>query len=229
MAMQHISQQYNKDLEGVKNKVFHMGGLVESQVENAIKALIDQDGALAEKVVVSDYKINQIEVEIDEDCAHIIAKRQPAAGDLRLIIAIIKVITDLERIGDEAEKIGRHAKKLASKEAEIGMHAELSSLGAKVATILKGALDVFARMDVLQAAKIVATDSQIDDEFNRISRLLITHMMEDPRNIKNMLHVTWCARALERIGDHAQNICEYVIYLVEGRDVRHIQVDPHLK
>ena len=226
ITKQHISQQYNKELESVKSKVLKMGGLVESQVENAISALIEQNDELAKKVAESDYKINKIEVEIDENCAQLIAKRQPAAGDLRLIIAIIKVITDLERIGDEAEKIGRHVQKLVSLEGDIAMNAELSSLGDKVITVLRDALDAFARMDVEQAARVVETDKQIDKEFNRISRVLVTHMMEDPRNIKNMLHVTWCARALERIGDHSQNICEYVIYLVKGQDVRHTVFNP---
>ncbi|WP_428087398.1 phosphate signaling complex protein PhoU [Candidatus Thioglobus sp.] len=222
---QHISKQYNQDLESVKNKVLNMGGLVELQVKSAIHALIEKDEELAKKVAQSDYKVNKFEVEIDEDCAQLIAKRQPAAGDLRLIIAIIKVITDLERIGDEAEKIGRYAQKLALKKVKTGMHAELSSLGDKVISILHDALDTFARMDADQAMKVVTADQQIDEEFDRVSRLLITHMMEDPRNIKNMLHVTWCARALERIGDHAQNICEYVIYLVDGKDVRHIELE----
>jgi len=226
ITKQHISQQYNKELESVKSKVLKMGGLVEAQVEGAISALIERNDELAKKVAESDYKINKIEVEIDENCAQLIAKRQPAAGDLRLIIAIIKVITDLERIGDEAEKIGRHVQKLVSLEGDIGMHAELSSLGDKVMTVLRNALDAFARMDVEQAARVVETDKQIDKEFNRISRVLVTHMMEDPRNIKNMLHVTWCARALERIGDHSQNICEYVIYLVKGQDVRHTVFNP---
>ena len=202
-TQQHISQRYNEELESVKSKVLNMGGLVEAQVENAVSALIEQNDELAKQVAESDYKINKAEVEIDENCAQLIAKRQPAAGDLRLIIAIIKVITDLERIGDEAEKIGRHVQKLVSLESDIGMHAELSSLGNKVASVLHDALDAFARMDIEQATKVVETDKQIDKEFNRVSRILVTHMMEDSRNIKNMLHVTWCARALERIGDHS--------------------------
>ncbi|NYT27728.1 phosphate signaling complex protein PhoU [Candidatus Thiodubiliella endoseptemdiera] len=222
-TQQHISQQYNQELEGVKSKVLNMGGLVEDQVEKAINALIEQNNELAKEVAESDYKINKIEVEIDENCAQLIAKRQPAAGDLRLIIAIIKLITDLERIGDEAEKIGRYTQKLTAMKDDINMYAELSGLGNKVVTILRDALDAFARMDVKQAIKIAETDKQIDEEFNRISRILVTHMMENSRNIKTMLHVIWCARALERIGDHSQNICEYVVYLVKGQDIRHIE------
>ena len=166
-----------------------------------------------------------MEVEIDEACTQVIAKRQPAAGDLRLVLTVVKLINDLERIGDEAEKIGRYAMKLASKDAATGMHAELSSLSKHVMQVLHQSLDAFARMDLEAAVDIVSADEQINEEFNRISRLLVTHMMEEPRNIKSMLQVTWCARALERIGDHAQNICEYVIYLVKGADVRHVSLE----
>ncbi len=227
-VQQHISQQYNKDLKSIKSNVLSMGCLVELQVQNAIYALLNQDQELAKEVSVSDYKINKMEMEIDADCAKVIAKRQPAAGDLRLVIAVVKIITDLERIGDEAEKIGRYAKKMALKEVAAEMHAELSSLGSKVMTILHDTLDSFARMDAQQAIKVVASDAQIDDEFNKISRLLLTHMMESPRNIKHMLRVTWCVRALERIGDHSQNICEHVVYSVNGKDVRHVHLNkPH--
>ncbi len=221
MEIQHISRQYNQELEGVKNKVLKMGGLVESQVEKAISALIEQNNELAKEVAESDDKINKIEVEIDKKCAQLIAKRQPAAGDLRLIIAVIKVITDLERIGDEAEKIGRYTQKLTSIQDDTNMYAELFRLGEQVIAMLRDALDAFARMDVEQATKVAQTDRQIDQEFDRVSRILVTYMMENPRHIKTMLKVIWCARALERIGDHSQNICEYVVYFVNGQDIRH--------
>ncbi len=221
----HISQQFNQELESIRNQVLSMGGLVESQTENAIRALLERDRQLAEQVATSDYKVNKMEVEIDEACTQVIAKRQPAAGDLRLVLTVVKLINDLERIGDEAEKIGRYAMKLASKDAATGMHAELSSLSKHVMQVLHQSLDAFARMDLEAAVDIVSADEQINEEFNRISRLLVTHMMEEPRNIKSMLQVTWCARALERIGDHAQNICEYVIYLVKGADVRHVSLE----
>jgi phosphate transport system protein len=217
----HISQQYNHELETLRNSVLKMGGLVESQSKNAVKALLDRDDDLAELVATSDYEVNKMEVEIDEECAQIIARRQPAASDLRLILAVTKVITDLERIGDEAEKIGRFAIKLAKKDTVSEMHAELSHLGNLVLEMLHESLDCFARMDADQAMKIVSYDEKIDNEFNTLSRLLITHMMEDTRNVKNVLRIIWCARSLERIGDHAQNICEYVIYLVKGKDIRH--------
>lgn len=218
---QHISQKYNEALETLRNQVLKMGGAVELQASNALKALLERDDELAELVATSDYKINKMEVEIDEECAQIIARRQPAAGDLRLLLATAKLVTDLERIGDEAEKIGRYAIKLAKKDTVMEMHAELSHLGELVLEMLHGSLDCFARMDADQAMNIVSEDDKIDKEFDALSRLLITHMMEDPRNIKNVLRVIWCARALERMGDHAQNICEYVIYLVKGKDVRH--------
>lgn len=222
---QHISQQYNHELEGIRNQVLSMGGLVEKQTEDAIRALLERDQALAERVATSDYKVNQMEIEIDEACTQVIAKRQPAAGDLRLVLTVVKLINDLERIGDEAEKIGRYGMKLATKDVASGMHAELHSLSRHVIDTLHRSLDAFARMDLQAAVEIVSADEQINEEFNRISRLLVTHMMEEPRNIKNMLRVTWCARALERIGDHAQNIGEYVIYLVKGTDVRHTSLE----
>lgn len=222
---QHISQKYNHELEAIRNRVLKMGGMVELQTRNAIKALLERDGELAEQVASSDYEINKMEIDIDEECANVIARRQPAAGDLRLILATSKVVTDLERIGDEAEKIGHYAIKLAQKDTITGMHAELSHMADLVINTLHESLDCFARMDADQAMNIVAYDKKIDQEFNSLSRLLLTHMMEDSRNIKNALHINWCGRALERIGDHAQNICEYVIYLVKGKDIRHTSLE----
>ncbi len=217
----HISQRYNQELEEIRTHVLKMGALVESQAENAVKALLERDGKLAKKVASSDYMVNRMEVEIDEECTQVLARRQPAASDLRLIIAVIKVITDLERIGDEAEKIGRYSRKLAKKPPITGMHATLSHLGELVLGMLHQALDAFARMDTEQALSVITGSNNINDEFDDLSRLLITYMMEDPHNIKQALRVIWCARALERIGDHSRNICEYVIFLVRGKDIRH--------
>lgn len=218
---QHISQRYNAELEDIRNKVMAMGGLVEKQSSQAIKALLERDGLLAANVSESDDVINQMEVDIDEECTRVIALRQPTAGDLRLVIAVVKVITDLERIGDEAAKIAHYAKKLAKKESFTGMHAELSHLSQLVMGMLQDSLDAFARLDADQAINILSQDIKLHKEFNVISRLSITYMMEDQRNIKQSLHVNWCARSLERIGAHSQNICEYVIYLVNGKDIRH--------
>lgn len=222
---QHISQRYNAELEDIRNKVLKMGGLVESQTEKAVKALLENDHDLAKEVASSDQVINSMEVEIDDDCTRVIARRQPTASDLRLVIAVVKVITDLERIGDEAEKIARYSKELAKKSNAVVMHAELTHMSNLVLSILHDSLDAFARLDDDEAVKILGRDSQVNKELENVSRLLITFMMEDPRHIKNALRVAWCARSLERIGDHAQNICEYVIYLVKGKDVRHTSLE----
>lgn len=222
---QHTSHQYNQELEDARSKLMTMGGLVETQVTNAIKALLERDSELGEKVAFSDYEINTMEVAIDEQCAEIIARRQPAASDLRLLITIIKIITDLERIGDEAEKVGRHAVEMTETVTTGDLHSSLRHLGEHVKTMLHDTLDSLARLDVRQAMQVVIDDQRVDEEFESISRQLITRMLEDPRNIKDSLNVTWCARSLERIGDHCKNICEYVVYLVKGKDVRHTSLD----
>ncbi len=218
---QHISHQYDDDLESLRSRVLNMGGLVEKQVENALLALTKSDSSLADEVATSDYKINAMEVTIDVECTQLIALRQPAASDLRLVMAIIKTITDLERIGDEAEKIGRHAVKLATVERTPTYFLEVKHMGERVRGMLHDSLDTFARMDTNKAIMIARSDREINDEYDALVRQLITHMMEDPRAIKRALRVMWCARSLERIGDHAKNICEYVIYTVAGKDIRH--------
>ena len=222
---QHTSQQYNHELEEARSKLMTMGGLVETQVINAIKALLERDSALGEKVAYSDHEINAMEIAIDEQCAEIIARRQPAASDLRLLITIIKVITDLERIGDEAEKVGRYAVEMTESATYGDLHNSLRHLGEHVKAMLSDTLDALARLDVAQAMQVVKNDQQVDDEFDSITRQLYTRMLEDPRNIKDSLNVTWCARSLERVGDHCKNICEYVIYLVKGKDVRHTNLE----
>ncbi len=218
---QHISHQFDEDLESLRSKVLNMGGMVEKQVDNALMALTRADGSLAEDVATSDYKINSMEVAIDEECTQIIARRQPAASDLRFVVTMLKTITDLERIGDEAEKIGRHAVRLASVERTPTYFSEIRHLGEQVRNMLHHSLDAFARMDADNALKIAHSDREINDEYDALTRQLITHMMEDPRAIRRSLRVMWCARSLERIGDHAKNICEYVIYTVAGKDIRH--------
>ncbi len=218
---QHTSQQYNHELEDARNRLLQMGGLVESQLGKALKSLLENETDVGEQVISSDYKVNQLEVAIDEQCAQIIARRQPAATDLRLLIAIIKSITDLERIGDEAEKIARYSVKNADLN-DSKLHSSLHHLCKHVQEMLHSTLDAMARMDAEQSRAVALSDERIDQEFDDLSRKLLTHMMEDTRNIKPSLNVTWCARSLERIGDHCKNICEYVIYLVEGKDVRHL-------
>jgi phosphate transport system protein len=201
-----------------------MGGLVETQLSKAIAAIVSGDSELGLKVANDDYKVNNLEVDIDEECSRILATRAPAAGDLRLIVAIIKTITDLERIGDEAEKIGFLASKLAGMDRPADSYRELKNLGSHVSHMLRDAMNAFARMDVSEALEVVREDELVDDEYDAITRQCITFMMEDPRSIKRVMNVTWAARSLERIGDHAKNICEYVIYMVEGRDVRHTDI-----
>ena len=219
----HISKRFDHELENIRNKVLSMGGLVETQVNKGLKGLLESDSEIARQVVRDDYKVNRMEVEIDERCLEILARRQPAASDLRLVIAIIKTITDLERIGDQAEKLGRNQLELSDGGSKQSNSAKLEHLGELVSRMLNRSLDTFARMDVDEAMKTIALDEKINAEFESISRQLITNMMEDPRTIQNSLRVSWCARALERIGDHAKNICEYVVFLVLGKDVRHIR------
>lgn len=221
----HISQRYNQELEEIRSQVLKMGGLVENQTKSAIQALLNRDAELAVNVIKNDDAVNQMEVNIDEECTRVIARRQPAASDLRLVIAVVKVITDLERIGDEAEKIGQYSKKLAKKKAINDIHSELSHLSEMVIKLLQDSLDAFARLDAEEAVRLLATEKEINKEFDIINRLLITHMMEDSRNIKSVLRVSWCARSLERISEHSQNIAEYVIYLVKGKDVRHTNLN----
>jgi phosphate transport system protein len=216
----HISGQFNEDLENVINHVMHMGGLVEKQLSDSLTAVYDAEEALAKNVLANDYKINALEVSIDDECTRIIAKRQPAAGDLRLIMAIVKTIADLERIGDEAQKIARVALENFSGEQK-ALLLNLDNLGRKVLEFLQAALDAFTRMDVDAAVRTHQSDEKIDREYEALMRQLMTYMMEDPRSIPQIMTVIWSARALERIGDRCQNICEYIIYFVKGKDVRH--------
>jgi phosphate transport system protein len=216
----HISGQFNEDLERVINHVMTMGGLVEKQLKDAITAMIEGDEKMAANVLKNDYQINDYEVTIDEECSRIIAKRQPAAGDLRLIMAIIKTITDLERIGDEAEKIAKVAQESFNKEQR-DLLVSLENLGRSVLQVLQDTLDAFTRMDFDAAVKVHQNDDKIDREYEGLMRQLMTYMMEDPRSIPQIMSVIWSARALERIGDRCQNICEYIIYFVKGKVVRH--------
>jgi len=221
----HILSRFNADLEGVRSGVLQMGGLVEQQLHNGIKALYTGDGRLGEEVARLDHKVNAMEVAIDDDCSRILATRGPTASDLRLIVAIIKTITDLERIGDEAEKLGNIASRLATLDRPTDRYREIKHVGELVSDMVHGALDAFARMDTDAALAVARKDRIVDEEYEALQRQCITFMMEDPRSIRRALDVLWVARALERIGDHAKNICEYVIYMVLGKDIRHLSIE----
>ena len=221
----HILTRYDEDLEAIRTRVLTMGGLVEEQIANAMKALREEDSVLGESVVTGDYRVNDLEVTIDEECTRIIALRQPTAGDLRMVMAIVKTITDLERIGDEAEKIGRMAARLAGTDFANKRMTGVQHLGGRVRQMVQNALDAFARLDVDAALETVREDENVDHEYETLMRALMTYMMEDPRQMPQVMDIIWCARALERIGDHAKNICEYVVYLVKGKDIRHTSLE----
>ena len=222
---EHISKQFDAELESVRSRVLQMGGLVEDQIIQAMEALASGDMESIDRVIANDHRVNAMEVELDESCSHIIARRQPAAGDLRLLITVIKTITDLERIGDEAEKIARMAKLIHTAERLHMPRMDLSRIADRAVQMLRQALDCFARLDVPQAMAVVKQDSEVDSSFRAIMRQLITFMMEDPRTISRSLEILFIAKALERVGDHSKNMAEYVIYMVKGRDVRHTSIE----
>jgi phosphate transport system protein len=223
---EHTSKQFDAELEAVRARVLQMGGLVESQIRLAVEALLNGDVGLMNRVIADDHRVNAMEVEVDESCNQIIARRQPAAGDLRMVMTVIKTITDLERIGDEAEKIARMAKLLSQKERlNLPRYNEIKHAAELALDMLRKSLDAFARLDLSTAAQVVRQDEQVDEEFRTIMRYLITFMMEDPRTISTALEILFVAKAIERIGDHAKNMSEYVVYMVKGRDVRHVTVE----
>ena len=216
----HISGQFTAELDDIRNRVLAMGGLVERQLEQAIDALSALDAELAQRVIEGDHKVNGMEVSIDEECTRIIAKRQPAASDLRLIIAISKTIADLERIGDACVRIAKAAldKRLNNQQPLL---VSIENMGRHATRMLHATLDALARMDADTALELHKEDAKLDLEYEGIIRQLMTYMMEDPRSIPDILDVLWAARAVERVGDRCKNICEYIIYYVKGKDVRH--------
>jgi phosphate transport system protein len=223
---EHTLKQFDTELEDIRARVLQMGGLVEQQINRAIEALTSGNIALARRVIEDDHMVNSLEVTIDEECSTVIAKRQPAAKDLRMILTVVKTITDLERIGDEAAKIARMTLSLYGADRPIlPRTTEVQHVGDIATGMLRNALDAFARLDLAVAAKVVRQDEQVDTEFKAILRQLITFMMEDPRTISHSLDIVFIAKAIERIGDHAKNMSEYVVYLVKGKDVRHTGVE----
>jgi phosphate transport system protein len=222
---QHISKQFDQELLEIRNRVLKLGGLVEDQIASAVQSLVEGDTQLAERVISDDYKVNSLEVAIDDECTQILALRQPAARDLRLVMVVIKTITDLERIGDEAKRIARHAIDLHAHYPRRNQLSEIEQLGKHVRQLLRNALDAFARIDVQTALSVVQDDRQVDQEYESLLRQQITYMMEDPRSIPVSLDIMWSSRSLERVGDRACNICEYVIYYAKGKVVRHISLE----
>ena len=222
----HSSKQYDIELETLRSRVLEMGGLVEAQILTAIDGLASGDLQGLDTVIAEDHRVNALEVSIDTDCSQLIARRQPAAGDLRLVLAVIKIVTDLERIGDEAAKIARMGKQSYQRSRmPTAPVAAVKHVGDIALGMLRKALDALARLDPVAAASIVREDFAIDEEFRAIVRQLITFMMEDPRTITQSLEILWIAKAIERIGDHSKNMAEQVIYIVKGTDVRHTTVE----
>ena len=218
---EHASKQYDLDLGSIRSRVLAMGGLVESQIRRAIDSLTTGNVALSEEVIAADHRVNAMEVSLDEDCSEVIVLRQPAASDLRMIFAIMKTVTDLDRIGDEAQKIALMAKNIHERGTSAPPVVEVRHAAEAAISMLRRTLDCFARLDADAAAEVIRDDAGIDTEFRSILRQLITYMMEDPRTITTSLEIVWIAKAIERIGDHAKNMAEYVIYIVKGTDVRH--------
>ncbi len=226
MQTEHTYKQYDAELESVRAKVLKMGGLVEQQIVSALESLVSVNPKLAQEVIESDHLVNALEVQVDEDCSHIIARRQPTAGDLRMIMMVVKTVTDLERIGDEATKIARVAQKIYESDRMYKTRfTEINNMVALVRQMLRTSLDAFARLDVAKTIEVARQDEQVDEQFRAAMRQLVTFMLEDPRTISMSLEVLFVAKAIERIGDHAKNISEYVIYMVKGKDVRHTTVE----
>ncbi len=217
----HISQQYSDELDEIKNHLLTMGGLVEQQLEKASIAIVKGDTKLINEVYKEGSQVNALEKLIDEESAQCLARRQPAAGDLRLIVTVIKAVSDIERVGDQAERLARFASQLAEHPRPKNNYHEVYQLAQHVQKMFHDALDAYARGDEKLALSVIADDVNVDYEYEAIMRQHITYMMEDPRSINSSLDVLWAIRALERIGDHACNICEYLVYLVKGQDIRH--------
>lgn len=222
---EHTYKQFDIELESLRTRVLQMGGLVEQQVKKAMQGLYAADTSLLEAVVREDARVNQLEIELDEACNQVIAKRQPTAIDLRMITTVIKAISDLERIGDKAHKIGRLGLALNAQHTSFTPDVELRHMADLSLEMLHTALDAFARLNVTAAAEVVHQDEAVNVEYSSVVRQLITYMMEDPRTISRSLDIMSIAKAIERVGDHAKNIAEYVIYMVKGLNVRHATLE----
>lgn len=217
----HISEQFDTELESVRRQLMEMGGKVEQQVREACHAFVTHDTEQARKVREDDREVNQMELAIDNQCINILARRQPAATDLRLLVTIMKASTDLERVGDEAGRIAKMAKAVARLELPTDRYQAIRDMGAKVTKMISGALDALARLDVDAARLNIRLDADVDDAYDALTRQIDTGIADKPESVQRAMRILWTARSLERIGDHAKNICEYVVFLVKGQDVRH--------
>jgi len=222
---QHISRQFNEDLEDVRSKVLHMGGVVEEQLANALRVLVNDETSLAQEVINSDNVVNSLEMEIDEECTRIVARRQPAATDLRLVMTVSKTINELERIGDEAKRVAKMSRKDMDGALGDDVRADLEFMGELVRDMLRQVLDAFARTDVDTAVLVVKADRKVDKKYKKIIKQLIRQMSNDPDAVPAVMNIIWAVRSLERLGDRCQNIAEHIIYMVLGTDVRHIKLD----
>lgn len=226
MPTEHTSRQFDAELGTVRSRVLQMGGLVEEQVVNAIDTLFNKKPELADEVIAKDLQVNAMEVEVDEACAQIIARRQPTAVDLRMLMTVIKTISDLERIGNEAKKIANMSKLIYQAERlSTPRFSEIKQMSGIVLDMLRKSLDSFARLDLSAAVQVPRQDMQVDEAYRICMKHLITYMMEYPRTISTSLEVLFAAKAIERIGDYAKNMSEYVVYMIEGKDVRHISFE----
>ncbi len=218
----HISQQFNKELEALRQHFLTMGGVVENQVQDALQALLESNGELAEKVKAQDKIVNELDGLIDDECNRILAIRQPAASDLRMIVSISKAVGELERMGDEAKKVARMALSLIEEGESPRGYVEIDRIGQMVSRMVHDTLDAYARLDIEAAIKVAEKDRRVDQEYEASMRSLVTYMMEDPRSISRVMNVIWVLRSLERIADHARHTCQHLIFMVKGVNVRHV-------
>ncbi|RCS59482.1 phosphate signaling complex protein PhoU [Parvibium lacunae] len=222
---EHTFKQYDQELERLRSTLLQMGGAVEQQIINAIEAFVDGDLLLVNQVIRRESEINKFETDLDDACTNFIARLQPAAYDLRMVLTVGKMTRDLERVGDEAEKIARNAKLIHDAGRTNMPRVEISSMGNQAVDMLRQSLNAFARLDAPEAAAVIRQDLSLDDQFSSVFRQLVTYMMEDPRTISRSIDLLFIAKALERIGDHAKNMAEQVVYLVKGQDIRHQGVE----
>ncbi|MBS3935099.1 MAG: phosphate signaling complex protein PhoU [Sulfuritalea sp.] len=224
---EHLLKQFDNELDDVRARLTRMGGLVEEQVRDAIRALANLDGELAETVIARDAGVDEMEISLDDALTHVVARHQPAAVDLRVLMAVSKTVTDLERIGDESKKIAKAARKIFDRGIAVATPQTVAvrHMGEKAAAMLHAVLDAFVRGDAAAAARVVREDKEIDQHFRTITRELVTYMMEDPRTISSALDIIFIVKSIERIGDHCKNIARDVIYIVKGRDVRHLSLE----